>query len=96
MTRYPGEAELEDWLAMGPKALYVENPADHSNRPPDLGVPSETLGAPLNELFKKAFVNGLHAAIGRLECVGFDAVGPPSGGASTTMRIGRLSFGHWL
>jgi hypothetical protein len=46
---------------MGPKALFIEHPKDHSNRPKSLGVTYDCLGPDLGELFRKAFVKGLHA-----------------------------------
>ncbi len=53
-------AEEDDFLAMGAKATFVENPFDTSNRPDELGVVIKDLGEPLEKLFIQAFVNGLH------------------------------------
>ena len=47
-------------LAYGKRALYVEHPADHSNRPSDLSVTTESLPPLARELFQRAFVDGLH------------------------------------
>ncbi len=52
--------ELDDFLALGPKALFVEHPSDHSNRPNDLNVTIKDLGPELESLFTRAFVDGLH------------------------------------
>jgi len=53
-------AEEDDFLAMGLKATFIENPYDTSNRPDDLGVTIKDLGSFLEQLFLRAFVNGLH------------------------------------
>lgn len=53
-------AEEDDFLAMGSKATFIENPYDTSNRPDELGVVINDLGEPLEKLFIQAFVNGLH------------------------------------
>ncbi len=53
-------AEEDDFLAMGSKATFIENPFDTSNRPDELGVVIKDLGEPLEKLFIQAFVNGLH------------------------------------
>lgn len=54
-------AEEDDFLSMGSKALFIEHPTDHSNRPADkeLGVTCDVLGPFLKGLFYKAFVDGL-------------------------------------
>lgn len=52
--------ERDEFLSMGPSALYIEHPADHSNRPSDLGQASEALGPILARLFRQAFIDGLH------------------------------------
>ena len=56
----PDESELDDFLTLGPKALFIEDPDDHSNRPDDLEVTIKDLGPALEELFLRAFVDGLH------------------------------------
>lgn len=56
----PDESELDDFLTLGPKALFIEDPTDTSNRPDDLGVTIRDLGPALEELFLRAFVDGLH------------------------------------
>jgi serine/threonine protein kinase len=68
------EAERDEELAMGEKALFVEHPTDKSNRPnlndvrpsylpwADTNKLPYTLAGPyLKPLFDKAFIEGLHA-----------------------------------
>lgn len=57
------EAEMDDFLAMGPEALFIEHPTDHSNRPREadyMKVTIHDLGPDLEKLFLRAFVDGLH------------------------------------
>ena len=56
----PDSSELDDFLTLGPKALFIEDPKDSSNRPDDLGVTIRDLGPALEGLFLQAFVDGLH------------------------------------
>ncbi len=53
-------AEEDNFLEMGPEALYIEHPTDHSNRPKDLQLLAKDMGPYLEELFQRAFVDGLH------------------------------------
>lgn len=53
-------SEEDDFLALGPKATFIENPNDKSNRPDDLNVTINDLGPELEALFLRAFVDGLH------------------------------------
>ncbi|MCD7730053.1 MAG: serine/threonine-protein kinase [Oscillospiraceae bacterium] len=53
-------AEEDDFLALGPQALFIENPYDTSNRPSSLKVTIKDLGPMLERLFIRAFVDGLH------------------------------------
>ena len=53
-------AENDDYLALGPKATFIENPDDTSNRPKDLYVTIKDLGPILEKLFLRTFVDGLH------------------------------------
>ncbi len=53
-------AEKDDFLAMGPNATFIENPHDTSNRPPDMDVTIQSLSKGLEQLFLRAFVEGLH------------------------------------
>lgn len=57
---YSDDPNFDDYLIMGPKALFVENPNDRSNRPNDLNVTIQDLGSALESLFLRAFVDGLH------------------------------------
>lgn len=52
--------EEEDYLEFGPQALFIEDPHDRSNRPPDLDVTIEDLGPGLRNLFVRALSDGLH------------------------------------
>lgn len=53
--------EMDDYMALGPQATFIENPQDTSNRPDDLDVTIDALGPGLRSLFLRAFVDGLHA-----------------------------------
>lgn len=53
-------AEEDDYLALGPQALFIENPEDTSNRPQGLRVTIKDLGPEMEKLFMRAFVTGLH------------------------------------
>ncbi len=52
---------LDQFLAFGPHATFVEHPEDHSNRPDHLRATIADLGPSLEKLFAKSFVDGLHA-----------------------------------
>lgn len=55
-------AEEDEALSMGERALWVEHPTDRSNPPPvPVKVAAARLGPFLEPLFRKAFVDGLHA-----------------------------------
>lgn len=58
----PGE---DDFLAYGPNALFIENPNDTSNRPPNLEITIHDFGPYLENLFLRAFVDGLHNPLAR-------------------------------
>ncbi len=53
-------AEKDDYLGLGPMALFIENPDDDSNRPSVLKTTIKDLGPILEKLFLRAFVDGLH------------------------------------
>ncbi len=53
-------AEQDDFLALGEKATFIENPRDQSNRPKGLSPTIKQLGPILERLFIRAFVDGLH------------------------------------
>lgn len=52
--------EEDERLSMGPKALWIENPDDNSNRPPGTMVSYQALGPALAPLIEQAFTRGLH------------------------------------
>lgn len=56
----PRDAEHDDFLGLGEKATFIEDPNDTSNRPPDLNVTIGALSKGLEELFIRAFAKGLH------------------------------------
>ena len=57
---HSAKVDEDDFLAHGPKALFIENPNDTSNRPKNLKITIRDFGPYLESLFKKAFVDGLH------------------------------------
>ena len=57
---YSEDPEEDDFLCMGPRALFIEHPQDTRNRPQDLGLTIRDMGPALEELFLRAFVDGLH------------------------------------
>ena len=66
------DPDLDDFLSMGPKALFIEHPNDHSNRPRDLGLTIKDMGPQLEELFIRAFVDGLHSPNERPTAMGWE------------------------
>ena len=57
---HASSVEEDERLAMGSRALFVEHPADDSNRPLGLTVPVAALGREIALLFERAFVDALH------------------------------------
>jgi serine/threonine protein kinase len=66
------DPETDNVLAMGSKALFIENPTDTSNRPSEISkwdqpwadidtLPYTILGPYLKPLFDEAFIAGLHS-----------------------------------
>jgi DNA-binding helix-hairpin-helix protein with protein kinase domain len=53
------DAEKDDLLALGERALYVEDPADRSNRPADPFQGAWLLGEEVEALMRRAFTGGL-------------------------------------
>jgi serine/threonine protein kinase len=53
-------AEEDDRLALGERAVFIEDPKDDSNRPKNLFPTIDELGPALRDLFLRAFVEGLH------------------------------------
>lgn len=62
---YHPDSTQDDFLAHGPKALFIENPRDTSNRPKTLKTTIKDLGPHLEKLFLQAFVDGLHNPLAR-------------------------------
>jgi serine/threonine protein kinase len=58
--RHDLDPDLDDQLALGARALYIEHPSDHSNRPSNFRISAETLSPQIRSLFQRAFVAGLH------------------------------------
>lgn len=58
---YAQDPDIDEHLAMGERALFIENPVDRSNRPGDLDITIKDLGPFLESLFLRAFVDGLHS-----------------------------------
>ncbi len=52
--------EEDEYLSMGPKALWIENPSDKTTGLRGRLLPSNSLGPYLSPLFEAAFVSGLH------------------------------------
>lgn len=57
---YSSCPEEDEILSMGIKALFIENPRDTSNALKEEILPCSILGNKLNNLFMRAFVDGLH------------------------------------
>lgn len=57
---YSEDAEQDDYMCLGPCATFIEDPDDTSNRPKDLTVSIKDLGPELENLFLRAFSQGLH------------------------------------
>jgi DNA-binding helix-hairpin-helix protein with protein kinase domain len=53
------DPEKDEQLAYGSKALYIEHPTDHSNRPDRLPFTSSLLTPLIQKLFSRAFIDGL-------------------------------------
>jgi hypothetical protein len=56
----PNDSDKDDLLRFGARALYIEHPADQSNHLATQTITAEQLGYDLAELFRRAFVVGLH------------------------------------
>ncbi len=57
---YSEDPEKDDYLCLGEKATFIEDPDDTSNRPDDLKVTVKDLGPYLEDLFMRVFCKGLH------------------------------------
>ena len=53
-------AERDDYLGLGPMATFIEHPEDSSNRPSAMKTTIKDLGPVMENLFLRAFVDGLH------------------------------------
>ncbi|MCQ2465269.1 MAG: hypothetical protein MJ095_06780 [Oscillospiraceae bacterium] len=57
---YSQNPEEDDYLCLGEKATFIENPDDTSNRPETLNGTVKNLGPYLEDLFIRTFCRGLH------------------------------------
>ncbi|MEP7289608.1 MAG: hypothetical protein ABI947_27985 [Chloroflexota bacterium] len=57
--QHSSDAEQDDLLALGARALYIEDPNDRSNRPPDPFRGAWLLGDEVEALMRRAFTAGL-------------------------------------
>ena len=53
-------SEKKDFLTLGSKAVFIEHTLDNANKSKDLKVTIKCLGSILEELFMRAFVEGLY------------------------------------
>ncbi len=58
---YSQNPEEDDYLGLGEKATFIEDPDDTSNRPDNLKVTVKDLGPYLEDLFMRSFCRGLHS-----------------------------------
>lgn len=56
---YHKDPEKDEQLAYGERALYIEHPTDHSNKPANVPFTSEMLTPLIRKLFNLAFIDGL-------------------------------------
>jgi len=59
------DPEKDEQLAYGERALYIEHPTDHSNRPIALPYTSDILTPLVKRLFNRAFIEGLQNPLKR-------------------------------
>jgi len=60
------DADQDDFLMLGARALYIEHPTDQSNRPQKMQLTAAGVLTPrVAELFRQAFVDGLHMPFNR-------------------------------
>ncbi len=59
------DAEKDDLLALGERALYIEDPVDHSNRPADPFWGAWLLGEEVEGLMRRSFTAGLRYPVQR-------------------------------
>lgn len=58
--QHAAQTDLDDMLMLGERALYIEHPTDHSNRPKLPFTADDMLTPYMADLFRQAFVDGLH------------------------------------
>jgi len=63
--QYASDAEQDDLLALGARALYIEDPDDRSNRPDDPFRGAWLLGDEIEALMRRAFTAGLRNPLQR-------------------------------
>ena len=63
--QHAADAEQDDLLALGKKALYIEDPEDRSNRPADPFRGAWLLGDEIEALMRRAFTIGLRNPLQR-------------------------------
>lgn len=56
----PNDPDRDEALMLGDKALYIEHPTDRSNRPDTMPITADALTPRLRDLFRQAFIDGLH------------------------------------
>ena len=57
---YSEDADEDERLMLGRRALFIEHPTNHTNRPKDHFLSSAILGGDLQDLFARSFIDGLH------------------------------------
>lgn len=57
---HSADPDEDERLMLGKKAVYIEHPTDRSNRPKTQFLTSAILGQEMQELFARAFIDGLH------------------------------------
>jgi len=57
---HSADPDEDERLMLGKKALFIEHPSNRTNRPKAAYLSSAILGADMQALFAKAFIDGLH------------------------------------
>jgi DNA-binding helix-hairpin-helix protein with protein kinase domain len=70
---HSANSEEDDYLMLGPKALFVEHPTDRSNPSDSARVSYNALGPQLAALFEKTFIHGLHAPLQRAAAIEWES-----------------------
>jgi len=58
---YSTDPDEDERLLLGEKALFIEHPTDRTNRPKTAFLSSAILGAEMQNLFARAFIDGMHS-----------------------------------